>query len=174
MSVLSKNINSNYGNFGNIHNPVFEDAISILIDRGLLTNDLDPNTSIARTFVDPNTKIPNNIQNYKNAEGQPSKAIGVEVMVDAILKAILLGYKNGFKQGIVEKDAATNINFKTQALLEDPILLTLNLNQTKNVHEAIVLLALEINQIKAGLTSLGVNIPNSVVIPSTANELTLD
>lgn len=165
--VVAEKVNVSYGNVGNLENPVFLQALSILEKSGLLSSDLLPG-SPARPYP-----LQGGIDTFKNPSGGP--AIALEVIVDAVSRAILKGYQDGFSQGVgaasIKSDGASNINFK----IEDENVLTEDLtkiftsdgNVVENVHEAIVKLGLEIAQIKTGLQSLGVPLLPIQRIPST-------
>lgn len=159
--MFAEAINTSYGNTGNSENPVFLKALSILESSELLSEYLVPG-SPARTFP-----LPGGIDIYKNPSGGP--AIALEVIVDAISRAILKGYQDGFTQGAlsIKSDGASNINFKIEddvQLTEDPTKLLID---SGNVHEAIVKLGLEIAQIKTALQSLGAPLLPISNVPST-------
>jgi hypothetical protein len=151
---IANDLNINYGNLANEHNPVFQQALEILESSGLLSEHLST-TSLARKPGDGSIAI------YNNAAKVPN-AIALEVIVDAISRGIMLGYQQGFAQAI-PSDGASNINFETTPL-ENATLLKLALGTSTNVHEAIVQIAQEINAIKVGLQGLGVTL---LPIPAT-------
>ncbi len=152
---ISETINFEYRNIGNLQNPILEEALSMLEDTGMLKY-----MEKARSPEQPE----NSIKMFKNLDGDESSAAPLEIITDILTRIILKSYKEGFDQGL-HSDGSTNIGFELQPT-EIPILLKVNLNSSKNVHEAIVTLAQEINQIKLGLVGLGVDIPNSPTIPT--------
>lgn len=152
-------INTNYGNSGNIPNPIFKDVIQKLIDSNLYTSALDPSIpdNISREFLGT----------YVNASGI-NNAVPLEVLSDIITRSVLIGYNSGFQQGINQVDGATGIGFQITPSE------TIKTQQTSistcvNVHEALILLATELTALK---TALGIVLPPSPKTPT--NPLILD
>lgn len=151
-------VNLFYGNGANAHNPVFKDIVERLISSGLFNSNLTPG-STARVG-----DVENNIQNYKNADGEDNRAIALEVISDCISRAILYGFQKGFEQGNVKYDSASIVQFKTDTKTEDVSLTGLNLSNAVNVHDAIVNLGQELAIVKTSLASLGYVIPPQPII----------
>ena len=154
---IAEDINNEYGNILDAYNPILKNALELFEEAGLLDY-----LSDARTHKnDPDTSI----KTFKDISGNPNEAAPLEIFVDALTRVILKSYQEGFTQGVLKSDGASNIGFKTQ-IPEDLELLKVDMKLTTNVHEALIILAKEINQIKVGLVGLGVNIPNAIPTPS--------
>lgn len=162
--VNAEDINTLYGNSGNIPNPVFKDIISKLIDADLYTDAFSPdNISVENTAR-------NFLSNYKNADGTVN-AVPIEVLVDVVSRAIIQGYKSGFTQGLLSIDGSSGIGFQ---LLPNEAATTnqTNIAACTNSHEAFVLLASEITAIKTALVAMGVTLP--VIPTSPSSQLILE
>lgn len=154
---IAEDINNEYGNILDAYNPILKNALELFEEAGLLDY-----LSDARTHKnDPDTSI----KTFKDISGNPNEAAPLEIFVDALTRVILKSYQEGFTQRGLKSDGASNIGFKTQ-IPEDLELLKVDMKLTTNVHEALIILAKEINQIKVGLVGLGVNIPNAIPTPS--------
>ena len=92
-----------------------------------------------------------------------SQVLSKETIVDAISRAILIGFQKGFEQGYLSYDGSSNVSFSTSTS-ETALLNLIGLAACTNAHEAIVTLGQEINLIKNGLAGLGVTIPAQVPI----------
>ena len=156
----SEYINAHYGNGTNIPNPIFKQAISLLIDSGLYSDYLDPENL--------NNVGRESLAKYNNVSGNKN-AIPLEVLVDMISRAIMIGYRDGFSQAGLPIDGASGIGFTP---LEATAFTNLDIIQTTNVHEAIILLAGEINAIKMAIQAVVPVVPKFPRIPST--QLTLE
>ncbi len=154
---IAEDINNEYGNILDAYNPILKNALELFEESGLL--DYIPEARKHKN--DPDTSI----KTFKDINGNPNEAAPLEIFVDALTRVILKSYQEGFTQGVLKSDGASNIGFKTQ-IPEDLELLKVDMKLTTNVHEALIILAKEINQIKVGLVGLGVNIPNSIPTPS--------
>lgn len=158
-------VNTNYGNSLNYNNPIFKNIISNLISSGLFGENLANGSDARLGILNPETNtLEGGIQTYTNVNGDPSTAIALEVIVDCISRAIIKGYQEGFSQ-VIPSDGSSNINFK-EDVLEMPFTIGLDLQSSKNVHEAILVLAREISQIKIALASLGCNLPPQLNLTS--------
>lgn len=154
---IAEDINNEYGNILDAYNPILKNALELFEESGLL--DYIPEARKHKN--DPDTSI----KTFKDISGNPNEAAPLEIFVDALTRVILKSYQEGFTQGVLKSDGASNIGFKTQ-IPEDLELLKVDMKLTTNVHEALIILAKEINQIKVGLVGLGVNIPNAIPTPS--------
>lgn len=154
---IAEDINNEYGNILDAYNPVLKNALELFEESGLLDY-----LSEARKHREPTDT---SIKTFKDINGNPNEAAPLEIFVDVLTRTILKSYQEGFTQGVLTSDGASNIGFKTQ-IPEDLELLKVDMKLTTNVHEALIILAKEINQIKVGLVGLGVNIPNAIPTPS--------
>ncbi len=154
---IAEDINNEYGNILDAYNPILKNALELFEESGLL--DYIPEARKHKN--DPDTSI----KTFKDINGNPNEAAPLEIFVDILTRTILKSYQEGFTQGLLNSDGASNIGFKTQ-IPEDLELLKVDMKLTTNVHEALIILAKEINQIKVGLVGLGVNIPNAIPTPS--------
>jgi len=159
---IAEDINNEYGNILDAYNPVLKNALELFEESGLLDY-----LSEARKHREPTDT---SIKTFKDINGNPNEAAPLEIFVDVLTRTILKSYQEGFTQGVftqrdLKSDGASNIGFKTQ-IPEDLELLKVDMKLTTNVHEALIILAKEINQIKVGLVGLGVNIPNAIPTPS--------
>lgn len=150
---IAEDINNDYGNILDAYNPVLKNALELFEESGLLEY-----MSKARK---PKEHPETSIKTFKDINGNPNEAAPLEIFVDILTRIILKSYQEGFTQGLLNSDGASNIGFKTQ-IPEDLELLKVDMKLTTNVHEALIILAKEINQIKVGLVGLGVNIPNAI------------
>lgn len=165
---IYEQINSEYGNVGNFQNPILENILKNLDELGMLQY-----MENARYPKDPNGNSLDeySIKKFENLNGSGNSASALELMIDAISRGILKGLQEGFTQTIpgvsipIDSDGSSNISFES-SIPENLLLQKVNLSTCTNTHEAIVLLAQELNQIKLGLLGLGVNIPNQITIPS--------
>ena len=172
MEIYEK-INYEYGNIGNFQNPILENILKNLDELGMLKF-----MENARNPKDPSGNSLNDysIKKYENLNGVGNEASAMEIMIDAISRGILKGLQEGFQQTLpgvsipVNSDGSSNIGFKS-SVSEDLLLQKVNLSTCTNTHEAIVLLAQELNLIKLGILGLGIDIPNQLPIPS--NKATL-
>lgn len=154
--MIAETINAQ-NNPSNIPNPVFLQALQILESSGLLNENLVLG-SPARTT--------GGIQIYDSPSGVPKSSVALETIVDAISRAILIGFQQGFSQGVLQNDGASLVKFEVNPLTESPGLLLTGLPATSNVHESLVLLGQEINAIKTTLASLAAVIPPQIPIPT--------
>ncbi len=154
---IAEDINNEYGNILDAYNPILKNALELFEESGLLDY-----LSEARKHREPTDT---SIKTFKDINGNPNEAAPLEIFVDVLTRTILKSYQEGFTQRDLNSDGASNIGFKTQ-IPEDLELLKVDMKLTTNVHEALIILAKEINQIKVGLVGLGVNIPNSIPTPS--------
>lgn len=167
MEIYEK-INSEYGNVGNFQNPILENILKNLDELGLLQY-----MENARYPKDPNGNSLDeySIKKYDNLNGSGNSASALEIMIDAISRGILKGLQEGFTQNIpgvlvpIDSDGSSNIGFKS-SIQENALLQKVNLSTCTNTHEAILVLAQELNLIKLGILGLGVDIPNQLPIPS--------
>lgn len=143
---ISETINSDYGNFNNMFNPVLKDILDNLNELGML-DDLE----VARNSEEASIKT------YKNLVG--GKAAALEIIIDCISRGLMKSYRDGFVQGILSSDGASNISFKTTPLENLALAGAIEFTTTDNTHQAIYQLAQEIALIKNGLKGLGVTIP---------------
>lgn len=118
-------------------NPVYKEVITNLVDSGLYTSALATGPAV-------NPAFDGNILQYTNGLNVPNAAVPLEVLVDAVTKAVLKGYRDGFAGSI---DSAVNINFTNTSL--NP-----NLVDSDNLHNAVVKLANEVNLLRTALESL--------------------
>lgn len=167
--MYSPSVNLAYGNVLNKYNPIFTDMIDKLETAGIYTSALGD-----RTVANPAYQY---VATYKNAAGTIG-AVALDVICDAISRAILEGYRDGFSQGILTKDGASNVSFGL-----DPVDATLcvgtNLSSVKDVNKALVALAAEITTLKTALGSVLANpqlglTPQAVINPINTNKLTLE
>lgn len=132
-------VDTRYWGLGTNKNPIFKAAVDALIDAKLYTSAL----------YDPTSEALIHIQSYTNGNGTTSAAVALDVIVDAVTRAVLKGLRDGFTQDDIPKDAATNINFSSTIGAG-----TLNIPACKNVREAIDTLAIEVTAIKTMLSTL--------------------
>lgn len=151
---ISETINSDYGNFNNMYNPILKDILDNLGEFGFLDN-----LSIARNDTS------GSIKTYKNLEGTQNKSAALEIIIDCISRGLMKSYRDGFVQGSLQSDGASNISFKANSAENIALVGAIDFTTTDNAHQAIYQLAQEIALIKNGLKTLGVTIPP--VIPST-------
>lgn len=143
---ISETINSDYGNFNNMFNPVLKDILDNLDELGLL-DDLE----VARNSEEASIKT------YDNLVG--GKAAALEIIIDCISRGLMKSYRDGFVQGILSSDGASNISFKTTPLENLALAGAIEFTATDNTHQAIYQLAQEISLIKNGLKSVGIVLP---------------
>jgi hypothetical protein len=99
-------------------NPVYSDCIENLIDSGIYSDQLVNGEAV-------NKRNEGHILQYKNGSGTLSAAVPLEVIVDSITKAILVGLRDGLDGSV---DSAVNINFENTSKnpnLVMPIMFTL-------------------------------------------------
>ena len=148
MSVI-ETINFEYGNVNNIYNPILKDILTNLDEFGFLDN-----LTVARDATS------GSIKTYKNLEGRENHAAALEIIVDCISRGLMKAYQDGFVQGITS-DGSSNIGYSSEVILP-----SINIAMASNTHEAITLLANEIQVIKATLVTLGKPLPPLPVVPS--------
>lgn len=160
----SDSVNTTYGNTGDSLNPVFRDIIVLLEEAKLYMSALGDRTSL-------NPAAPY-IELYNNPTSKDNKGVALDVISDAISRAILKGYRDGFAQANVSKDGASNISFS--ALASDKFTtLGTDISNSTDVHQAIIMLCAEITALKTllasivgnsalGTTPLATNVPNVI------------
>lgn len=173
MSKYGTLVNTEYGNTGNLANPVFKDIIDNLEAGGIYTSALGIRTTSA-----DNPALPY-VATFKNVDGNDNKAVALDVISDAISRAIIKGYRDGFTQASLPKDGASSISFS----LIDPADVTLAqgtpLVMAKDVNKALVALAAEVTALKTALATLVGNpqfgmTPIAAINPINANKLSLE
>jgi hypothetical protein len=158
--MIAEAINSQ-NNISNIPNPVFLQALQILESSGLLNENLAIGSPARKLDV-----ASGGIQEYSSPNGTPTASVALETIVDAISRAVLIGFQQGFSQGVLQSDGCANISFVVNPATELLLLNQVGLPATTNVHEALIVLGQELNLIKNGLSSLGVVIPPQIPIPT--------
>jgi hypothetical protein len=143
-------------------NPIFQDVVAGLIDAGLYTSALYVSSSDA--FKD--------VGEYKNGNAIPNSAVPLDVIIDIITRCVFKAFRDGFKQknlfGVIEdKDAASNISFKTSIPSLSNITDTGNCT---NVREVIDTLTAEVIALKTATALLVPNVTQKVSI-TEANKL---
>jgi hypothetical protein len=158
--MIVDEINSDYGNFNDIYNPILRNILTNLDEFGMLDN-----LSVARSSTS------GSIKTYKNLDGEDNQAAALEIIIDCISRGLMESYQKGFVQGSSISDGASNISFKTTVDENVPLVGSVSFETTNNTHQAIYQLAQEIALIKNGLKGLGVIIPP--VPPSYTQQITL-
>lgn len=143
---ISETINSDYGNVNNMFNPVLKDILDNLNELGLL-DDLE----VARNSEEASIKT------YKNLVD--GKAAALEIIVDCISRGLMKSYRDGFVQGQLSSDGASNVSFKTTPLENLALVGSIEFTTTDNTHQAIYQLAQEIALIKNSVKGLGIVLP---------------
>lgn len=171
MGLYGTVVNTAYGNTGNLVNPIFKDIVDNLETGGIYTSALG-----IRTSANPAYEY---VVTFKNANNVSNKAVALDVISDSISRAVLKGYRDGFTQGLIARDAASNINFSLIDPTDIALCVGTPLGMATDVNKALVALAAEITMLKTSLGTLMSNpqfglTPLATINPINANKLSLE
>jgi hypothetical protein len=154
--MIAETINDK-NNITNIPNPVFLQALQILEESKLLSVDL---------AIGSTSRMPGGIQVYTSPNGVTSASVALETIVDAISRAILIGFQKGVSQATNKVDGAAMVGLSINPLTELPTMLATGVGTSTNLHEAIISIGKELSLINTALASLSHPIVPQIAIPS--------
>lgn len=160
-----EDINTRFGNAGNTHNPVFEDVIGDLITSGLYTSELEFKTT-GNADIDKIKK--ESVFNFKNPDGDIG-SVSLDVLVHAITKNVIKGFRDGFTQLGISKDGASNVSYSINEA-ELALVSNIGLKTALDVNQALFVLAQEIAVLKRAVNN---QVPNGAAINPNLRKLDL-
>ena len=171
MIPTKEEINTRFGNAGNSHNPVFEDVIGDLITAGLYTSALEfvpTNTGDASADKQIDKIKKESVFNFKNPDGDIG-SVSLDVLVHAITKNVIKGFRDGFTQLGISKDGASNVSYSINEA-ELALVSNIGLKTALDVNQALFVLAQEIAVLKRAVNN---QVPNGAAINPNLRKLDL-